>query len=316
MTKVAPVSIVIPMRNESKSLALLLDGLEKQTLLPSEIIFVDTGSTDQSIDIVNSWWKLKGWQHGTCLVFIKEGAFPGLARNIGITHVTSQWIAFIDAGIVPDDDWLNALYQHVIQHGTTGVFGTCRFTGTSTIKKALCALSYGYNAIHPVLPSSIFHKKVFQIVGMFRSDLRSAEDIVWKEKFIDIYKHSNVCHKAIVHYNSFPDSILLAVKKWFVYGFNTIKAGVMKRQQIMYIIVFMIIVVSFIYHTQLGMVITIAYTIFRGILVPILKSKLLYWWKGNFNAFIITIPLGIILDLSKTIGFLTGYVAKIHIAKK
>ncbi|MGM0479819.1 MAG: glycosyltransferase [Bacteroidota bacterium] len=48
-------SVVIPVRNEASVLPRLMECLERQVVLPVEIIFVDDHSTDESLAIINQW---------------------------------------------------------------------------------------------------------------------------------------------------------------------------------------------------------------------------------------------------------------------
>lgn len=53
------LTVIIPFRNEASNLESLLSSLEDQTQSPSEIIFVDDHSTDQSLEMIQSWSKDK-----------------------------------------------------------------------------------------------------------------------------------------------------------------------------------------------------------------------------------------------------------------
>ncbi|MBI5195852.1 MAG: glycosyltransferase family 2 protein [Nitrospirae bacterium] len=303
----APVSIVIPVLNEAMTLPNLFKGLENQNLLPEELVFVDAGSADGSSELIAEWWELNRWEKGECRVILRQGAFPGAARNAGIETARSEWIAFLDAGVVPAPDWLNALFNYARLHKIKGVFGVCRFMGESAIERAFCALSYGYKAIHSVLPASLFHRDIFRQVGLFKPDLRSAEDIYWIKEYLKIYSPKEICAEAEVTYRNFPDSASAGIKKWYVYGLNTAKAGVFKKQQLFYFLIFGILTVSFAHKFLLGASMLTVYAITRGVIIPIKKSGTWHWWKGNFSAFMVAAFLGVLLDTAKTVGLLAGH---------
>ena len=46
------ISLVIPVFNESKSIASLLQTIESQSRLPDEVIFTDGGSTDNTVKLI------------------------------------------------------------------------------------------------------------------------------------------------------------------------------------------------------------------------------------------------------------------------
>jgi biofilm PGA synthesis N-glycosyltransferase PgaC len=53
------LTVIIPLRNEASNLEVLLSSLEDQKQLESEIIFIDDHSTDQSLEMIQSWAKNK-----------------------------------------------------------------------------------------------------------------------------------------------------------------------------------------------------------------------------------------------------------------
>ena len=45
------ISIIVRARNEAKHIPRLIEGLEKQTVRPFEVVLVDSGSSDRTISI-------------------------------------------------------------------------------------------------------------------------------------------------------------------------------------------------------------------------------------------------------------------------
>ena len=92
------ISVLLPIYNAEKTLMRTLKSLAAQTLTPLEIIAIDDGSTDQSIEILNNFAKT-----APCKVQIIQQKNQGAsaARNVGIAKAKGYWLAFIDA----DDTW-------------------------------------------------------------------------------------------------------------------------------------------------------------------------------------------------------------------
>ena len=111
MTLNTEISIVIPVLNEEKSLPRVLDLLSKQTLKPREIIIVDAGSIDLTIEIINNW-NIAHRDNQIKLIHNK-GGMPGHNRNIGVEAASCEWISFVDGGIYPELDWLESLLKCV-----------------------------------------------------------------------------------------------------------------------------------------------------------------------------------------------------------
>ena len=98
MTK---VSIIIPVYNVEKYLKQCLDSIINQTLKDIEIICIDDGSTDSSLEILREYAS----KDGRIKVIHQENAGAAPARNAGIELAQGQYITFIDA-----DDWVDLNY--------------------------------------------------------------------------------------------------------------------------------------------------------------------------------------------------------------
>ena len=95
-------AIVIPVKNEQKGVALLIECLVGQLAPGDEIIFVDAGSTDRTREII----RFHATRHACIKLIVSEGAFPGKGRNVAIQHTNAEIIAQIDGGSLPKKDWL------------------------------------------------------------------------------------------------------------------------------------------------------------------------------------------------------------------
>jgi glycosyltransferase involved in cell wall biosynthesis len=83
------VSIVIPCFNTEHFIAEAIQSALSQTRPISEIVVVDDGSTDGSLDVIRTF-------SGNTIVSQPNGGLPA-ARNAGIAHTTGDYILFLDA---------------------------------------------------------------------------------------------------------------------------------------------------------------------------------------------------------------------------
>lgn len=90
------VSVIIPVYNTSKYLKECLDSLINQTLSDIEIICVDDGSTDMSLEILNDY----AAKDQRVKILSQENQGQSVARNFGIKVAKGEYIGFIDS-----DDW-------------------------------------------------------------------------------------------------------------------------------------------------------------------------------------------------------------------
>src|SRR5438132_10520848 len=99
------ITVIVPVRNEEDSISVLLDGLLKQTRAPDEIVITDGGSTDATPLIIDDYVK-----RGAPIRLVRARAgLPGRGRNLAAKAASCEWLAFIDAGIRPEADWLEKL---------------------------------------------------------------------------------------------------------------------------------------------------------------------------------------------------------------
>ena len=96
-------SIVIRAYNEEKHIGRLLEGIHHQTLSDAEVILVDSGSTDATVEIAES--------HGAHVVRIVPDEFTfGRSLNYGIREAIGDFIVIASAHVYPVyPDWLAAL---------------------------------------------------------------------------------------------------------------------------------------------------------------------------------------------------------------
>jgi len=97
------LSLIIPVYNEAQSLPLLYDSI-KQVMEPIkqkwEVVFVDDGSTDESLDVLQSFIKKDPW-HIRAVVFRRNfGQTAAIAA--GIDHAHGETIILLDADLQND----------------------------------------------------------------------------------------------------------------------------------------------------------------------------------------------------------------------
>ena len=107
------VSIVVPVHGVEDYIAECLDALCAQTHDNLQIILVDDGSPDQSIDIMRAYAR----RDGRIEIFRRRSAGPGAARNAGLREVRGTFLMFVDPDDVPDRD---AVATHVRSLQRTG----------------------------------------------------------------------------------------------------------------------------------------------------------------------------------------------------
>lgn len=108
------VSVVIPVYNVENYLEECLDSIINQTLKDIEIICINDGSTDASIDILEKYAKADS----RIQIFNQNNSGLSAARNRGIELSKGEFVYFIDSDDYLDLNALKELYDLSVKYGT------------------------------------------------------------------------------------------------------------------------------------------------------------------------------------------------------
>lgn len=166
------ISAVIPAHNAAGFLPRCLESVFAQTFPPYEVIVVDDGSTDNTAKLAT--------ELGATVVSRPNGGLAA-ARNTGIAHASSEWIALLDA----DDLWAPSKLERQaasLRADTVLVYTGVQFFGNSGVLEERPAIDAStarklLRYCNPIAPSSVLVKRQAVIQeGGFREDLRACED--------------------------------------------------------------------------------------------------------------------------------------------
>lgn len=112
------ISVIVPVYNVEGYLNECLDSLLNQTFKDFEVICVNDGSTDKSLDILNDYAQ----RYSNFHVFSKENGGLGSARNCGLKHAQGDYIIFLDSDDLLYDYSLETLYDNALKNKSDFVF--------------------------------------------------------------------------------------------------------------------------------------------------------------------------------------------------
>ena len=101
------VSVILPVYNVEKYLKECLDSILNQTLQEIEVICVDDGSTDRSLEILREYEK----KDKRVIVLTQENKGAGAARNKGLAIAKGEYLSFLDS----DDFLLPECWKKLIE---------------------------------------------------------------------------------------------------------------------------------------------------------------------------------------------------------
>jgi glycosyltransferase involved in cell wall biosynthesis len=167
-----PVSVIIPFADYERHLDAAVRSVLGQTYAPVELILVDDGSTDRSAALAQAYVPPARYVR-------RENGGAGAARNTGIAHASTEFLAFCDV----DDVWLPAKLERqmapLLQDPTLDVV----FTGVTEFWAAGAAWPPRRSPRQNVpgaLPSAMLVRRAaFERVGPFAEGLRVGEWAEW-----------------------------------------------------------------------------------------------------------------------------------------
>lgn len=179
------ISVVIPAYNAEHWIGRAITSVLNQTVMPAEILVVDDGSTDGTAQAAQ--------KYGAAIrYFYQQNSGPSVARNRGIEHARSEWIAFLDA----DDEWLPHKIESQLrilkknpdlkwcssasEDISNGVISPCSLPEglkeKSTHPRGLSFFSAWLEGARFGTPSFIIHRSVFDELGGFDPKMPTGED--------------------------------------------------------------------------------------------------------------------------------------------
>ena len=191
--KIISISVVIPAYNEEKTISKLIEALLEQTYMPDEIIINYKKSKDKTKEIISKYCE----NNKNIILINRVGICRGSARNEAANLSKSQYIAFIDAGIIPDKNWLMNFINNIKKNKSEIVFGSVYFSPNNFLEESYAVTffdkSKGLDYICPSVASMLIKRDVWNKIELFPiskdgsyvvEDLRFINSIIKSKIFI------------------------------------------------------------------------------------------------------------------------------------
>ncbi len=116
------ISVLIPVYNVEKYLGACLDSVLKQTFQDFEVICINDGSTDHSLDVLNQYAQKDNRIH----IISQKNQGVSVARNRGISNARGEYITFLDSDDMIAPTFLEALIT-ALEKNPSAQFAWCDF---------------------------------------------------------------------------------------------------------------------------------------------------------------------------------------------
>ncbi len=214
------VSIIVPVYNSQEYLRECADSLVKQTLQDIEIIFINDGSTDESLKILEAYQK----QYPDKVVLkSKENGGQASARNLGIGMATGEYIGFVDSDDSVDVKMFERLYETAKKDNSDFVECSYKYLQVETDGSIKEIPAYGnvrdYSSKKEMFIDPLVSpwNKIYKAKLLQNNNIRFPEGVIYEDTafFIKsipyITKPSHVPEKYVFHYLR-PNSTMNANK--------------------------------------------------------------------------------------------------------
>ncbi len=227
-----PISVIVTVKNEERSIRELLDSLVAQTRLPDELVLVDGGSSDGTVAIVEGY---RGASPFPIRIIAEEGANISRGRNLAIAAAAHSLIASTDAGVSLSPNWLADLASPLEEGRADVVSGFFAADPRNSFEAAmgatvLPALSDGEP--RTFLPSSrsiAFRKEAWVAAGGYPEWLDYCEDLIFDLALRDQGVRFAFAPSAVAHFR--PRSNLRAFsRQYYHYARGDGKADLWRKR--------------------------------------------------------------------------------------
>ena len=199
------ISVIVPVYNVEKYLDKCISSIVNQTYKNLEIILINDGSTDNSLQICEKWKE----KDDRIILINKENTGVSDTRNRGLDIATGKYVSFIDSDDFLELNMMEQLINEIKKGNIELVICGYNYLYENRIKVELfdCLESfdkYGYLKEAFKMDASVWNKLfVRNIIGSlrFKEDLKVYEDMLFLYEYLDKIQNVSIIRKILYNYN-------------------------------------------------------------------------------------------------------------------
>ncbi len=208
----AKISVVVPVYNVEKYLKECIDSIINQTLEDIEIICVNDGSTDSSLEILNDYAK----KDSRIIVINKSNSGYGHTMNMGLNAATGEYIGIIESDDFADKNMFEDLYKLAKEYDADIVKGDWynywsknkfarknnRISSAKALKLTNSKLDKSLLRINPSVWSAIYKKEFLNKynIRFLETPGASYQDLAFSFKVFALAEKVILTDKAYLYY--------------------------------------------------------------------------------------------------------------------
>lgn len=174
------ISIIIPVYNVEAYIENSLKSVFNQTYTDYEIILVDDGSRDKSIEIAQKL--IENHSFKNCTIITEENSGQGVARNAGMLRASGEWLYFMDPDDLIPTDALSVLLEVAEKTTADMTFCEWRYSRNGLIEERKGEYKFSQYTSGEIQLAFLLRKKKILVPGtLFRRTWLLNENIVFPQ---------------------------------------------------------------------------------------------------------------------------------------
>jgi glycosyltransferase involved in cell wall biosynthesis len=310
------VSLIFTIKNEESNIELLLNSIENQTRTPDEIVIVDGGSSDNTLNIIKII--INNYTIPIKLIS-KQNINISKGRNIAIKQTKNDIIACTDAGCKLDPNWLKNLTNPFEKNSNLDIItGNYKPYGENDFENIVAALLFPKigkfkTKVNKFLPSSrsvAFRKKCWEEVKGYPENLYTAEDTLFDIKLKKKGFNFEFAENAIVFWRMRPN-IKSLFKQYFNYRRGDGRAKLFfprywGPKYVIYALGFLLIIYSLVDPASLFVLLILSLIYLSG-------HTLIVYINTKIKKSLLLVPIIVLaIDISGLIGYFFGLMDRLR----
>ncbi len=122
------ISVIVPIYNVEKYLDRCLDTIKNQTFVDFEVLLINDGTPDRSMDIAEKYAD----EDSRFIIYNKTNGGLSDARNYGIDRARGEFLVFVDSDDYLHEDYLKTMYEDCISNNADMAYCRFKHTGDKT----------------------------------------------------------------------------------------------------------------------------------------------------------------------------------------
>ena len=215
------ISVIIPLYNKEQTIYKTLFSVLNQTSRNFEIIIVDDGSTDGSVQIIKN-----NFYDSRIRLIMQQNKGVSSARNNGAKHSKGEWIVFLDADDIWFPNYIEIMYNAINMNPQADMIGCASYvvdyiTNTIYTNRMIDSCFDKIQRIdfftNPDIMSHIgatcIKKESFFVTGGFNESIKNNEDILLMGKISMNHNYYYIGKMLHVYYINVPGQVTRDVSK-------------------------------------------------------------------------------------------------------